>query len=293
MAKLKTSTSHGHFVEVFGRDEALVKLKECGFDGVDYGFNAFQLDADFVLLEDEKTLKDFCAQQKSICDSVGLEVAHTHAPYYFCDPKHYDTDVFVQRFINAVKATAYLGSKHIVIHPTRYPDPENTMEQYYDINTRFYKRLQPYALDYGVTIAIENLCAVHPISRIGVPSHDCSAEKLIRLIDGLGDGFCACLDTGHAYFCGQDPATQARLLGDRLQVLHLHDNDGSDDLHIAPMFGFVNWDEMLKALKEIGYSGYLNSEINFLRSGGKKTIMEYGKFLNNQSRVFADRIEKL
>ena len=293
MAKLKTSTANGHFIELFGKDQAILKIKECGFDGVDYGFNAFQLDYDFILLESEDKIKEFFAQQKALCDSVGLEVAYTHAPYYFCDPKHYDTDVFVERFINAVKATAYLGSKYVVVHPPRYADPENTIEQYYDINNRFYNRLKPYALDYGVTIAIENLCAVHPVTRIGVPSHDCSAEKLSRLIDGLGEGFCACLDTGHAFFCGQDPAKQIRLLGERVKVLHLHDNDGSDDLHLAPTFGFINWEEVLKALKEIGYEGYLNTEINFLRSGGKSTIMEYGKFLNHQSRVFAERIEKM
>jgi glycosyltransferase involved in cell wall biosynthesis len=122
MATLKTSTAHNHLIHVFGEEGALVKMKECGFDGVDFSFDHWQLDYDYFLLQDEDTLKKFCARQKEVCDRIGLAVAHTHAPYYFCDPKHYDTHVFVERFINAIKATKYLGSNLIVIHPTYYPE---------------------------------------------------------------------------------------------------------------------------------------------------------------------------
>jgi sugar phosphate isomerase/epimerase len=293
MANLKTSTAHNHFIHVFGDEGALVKMKECGFDGVDFSFDHWQLDYDYFLLQDEDTLKKFCARQKAVCDRIGLDVAHTHAPYYFCDPKHYDNPDFVDRFINAIKATKYLGSNLIVIHPTYYPDPENNFERSVEINTKFYKRLQPYAIDLGVKVAVENLCAVHPITRKGVPSSNCSAEKLIRIIDGVGEGFCACLDTGHAFFCGQDPATQLRLLGDRVKVLHLHDNDGTDDWHLIPGCGKVNWEEVLKALKEINFSGYINTEVNFLRTGREETIMEHAKLVNKVSRDFIDRIEKM
>ena len=47
-----------------------------------------------------------------------------------------------------------------------------------------------------------------------------------------------------------------RILGhDRLAALHVHDNDYRRDLHNIPFEGRLRWGEIMRALKEIGYTG--------------------------------------
>ena len=65
---------------------------------------------------------------------------------------------------------------------------------------------------------------------------------------------------------GVEPEDAIRYLGaKRLQSLHVHDVDYITDLHTLPYQGKVNWAEITKALKEIGYEGDFTYEAdNFL-----------------------------
>ena len=74
----------------------------------------------------------------------------------------------------------------------------------------------------------------------------------------------ACVDTGHALLTGTAPekflsGMNAATLG----ALHLHDNDGKDDLHLLPTRGVIAWESVLTPLKKIGYRGDLTLEIMF------------------------------
>ena len=57
-------------------------------------------------------------------------------------------------------------------------------------------------------------------------------------------------------------------LKDSLKVLHLHDNFGKlgegvhCDKHLPPYFGTVDWEMLVKGLKETGYQGTFNYEVN-------------------------------
>lgn len=48
-------------------------------------------------------------------------------------------------------------------------------------------------------------------------------------------------------------------------MLHLHDNCRNRDLHAVPFAGTIPWEETMIALKEIGYTGDFNMEIDFER----------------------------
>lgn len=95
----------------------------------------------------------------------------------------------------------------------------------------------------------------------------------VRLIDELNEAageelFGFCLDVGHANLLGKNMYQSLLTLGDRLKILHIHDNDGVSDLHTMP-FTFerswnessTDWEGFLCGLKEIGYRGVLNFEV--------------------------------
>ena len=57
-------------------------------------------------------------------------------------------------------------------------------------------------------------------------------------------------------------------LGNRLTCLHIHDNNGKNDLHLMPYTNadtwegklVTDWNGMLEGLKEIGYKGNISFE---------------------------------
>ena len=76
-------------------------------------------------------------------------------------------------------------------------------------------------------------------------------DELNKLADERLFGFC--LDVGHATLLGKDLYRFISILGDRLQVLHVHDNNGLQDEHLFPYMGITNWDRFCRALGEYNY----------------------------------------
>ena len=63
-----------------------------------------------------------------------------------------------------------------------------------------------------------------------------------------------CLDFGHAHMLGGAPEAVEALSG-HVITTHVHDNDGTDDIHLVPFDGTIDWVETLTALWKIGYAG--------------------------------------
>ena len=88
-------------------------------------------------------------------------------------------------------------------------------------------------------------------------------EQPIDLIDAIDrTNVAPCLDTGHAFVAGYEPADFAKALGDRLRVLHVHDNLGMQDQHVAPFAGEINWESFMASLKNIGFNGVFSFEVH-------------------------------
>lgn len=69
-----------------------------------------------------------------------------------------------------------------------------------------------------------------------------------------------CFDAGHCHVHFQDNFDFNRFK-DRIFAVHLHDNDQSDDLHLIPFEGTINWKNYIKALKENHYDGPVTLEL--------------------------------
>ena len=60
-------------------------------------------------------------------------------------------------------------------------------------------------------------------------------DELNRLAGQVCFGFC--LDTGHLLLCSQEVKNSLLKLGNRMDAMHVHDNDGVSDKHLAPCSG--------------------------------------------------------
>ena len=68
-----------------------------------------------------------------------------------------------------------------------------------------------------------------------------------------------CFDAGH-YHVHFNDEFNFEFFKDRIFAVHLHDNDKSDDLHLLPYDGTINWQDVMNKLKENNYKGPITLE---------------------------------
>lgn len=102
-----------------------------------------------------------------------------------------------------------------------------------------------------------------------------SVDQILKIIEDAGNSehFAVCLDTGHLNmhlnkgFTTQTHREYILKAGSKLRALHIANNDGSADMHCLPYNlkagagRLVDWQEVVEALKEIGYKHLFNFEV--------------------------------
>lgn len=288
------------FIDKYTDKETTDMICDAGFDAMDYCL-ANQKFYNGEKSEDE--LIEYFKNIRKYAESKGLSIHQTHSPCPSGSADEAEDKRLFDNIARSVKYASYLGAKIIVVHAKDHLvyEENGNPERLFEMNMDFYNRLKPYAEEYGVKIALENLPQQHRFSplhqfwgRFKVVKSICSTpEEFVRYLDELNsDAFVACLDIGHAMIAGQNPSELIRRLGGRrLKALHVHDNDGLRDMHTIPFYGgMADWDEIVKALCEIGYDGAFSLEAgNFLTPiptelypAGTKMMGATARFLSNK-----------
>ena len=104
----------------------------------------------------------------------------------------------------------------------------------------------------------------------------------------------ACLDIGHAEMrtAGDGAVNMIRKMGHRIKALHLHDNDLLHDSHQLPFSMNIDFSSVVKALKEIGYSGYFTLEAKSYLEGRNVDLLDGVKTLKDSAKRLADMFDK-
>ena len=127
-----------------------------------------------------------------------------------------------------------------------------------------YSALIPALREHHVVVCLENMFTggTEGMRYAAVCSdfHQ-AAEWIDRLNDIAGEElFGFCFDAGHCTLTGQNMRYSLNVIGKRLKVLHINDNDGHTDWHVAPYMGVGNWEAFIDGLRDIGYDGDLSFE---------------------------------
>ncbi len=89
-----------------------------------------------------------------------------------------------------------------------------------------------------------------------------NTDALLRLMDAVGhDNLGAVLDTGHQHAQKEILPLSVEKLGGRIHYLHVSDNDGQTNHHLALGRGTVDWDGVFLALKKHAFSGYVAVDV--------------------------------
>lgn len=247
-----------HTADAFGDKESCRMIKDAGFDALDYSM--------FRMTSDECPLcgndyKAYVRELKDYTDSLGISFVQGHAPfpsYRATDPAYSAT--IKERILRSIEISGMLGISHLVVHPIA--PSVLAGEDCKEFNMAFYRSLLPQAKEYNVKICLENMWGRDTKRNYIVPNVCSFASEFADFLDTLdSEYFVACLDLGHCGLIGEDADQAIRILGhDRLQALHVHDNNHLADQHILPFYGKMDWNAILTALREINYQGNFTYE---------------------------------
>lgn len=273
----------------FGEEDAIRMLARAGFDAYDYSQFAMLEDASHPM--NQPDYADYIRHLRQVADDCGIVCNQSHAPYPSSWQEQEKTDAVFQKLIRSMEAAAMLGAKVIVVHPMqhlRYLGNEDTLRK---MNIDFYQSLIPYARQFGIRIATENMWQYerHVV-------HSCCSrpEEFCDYIDSANSPWLvACLDVGHASLVHQDLSEMIHKLGrNRLQALHVHDTDYIADLHTLPFMAKMDFKVITDALHDIGYEGDLTLEAStFCDRVPDGLIPSALRFMADAARYLADCVQ--
>lgn len=255
-------------------EDACRMIRQAGFTGVDWtlynGWDRKKLHnrqlGPCIFENSLSEIEEHYRRELEAFKSHGLKLVQAHAPFplYIKDFPEF-TDYAIDICRRCARFCAKVGVPYLVVHgiSLMIDDYGQTPETIRHMNLRLYESLIPDILDTGMVICLENLFTGYRGHAIeGVCS---DADEAVWYIDSLNEKagqecFGLCLDTGHLNVLGKNPGVYIRKLGTRIKALHIHDNRGVEDEHLAPYAGTIIWRDVMVALKDAGYRGAVNFE---------------------------------
>lgn len=292
--KISTSLNHAMKIEGVNAAESARMMKKAGFDAVDISMCR-------DMLEPEKMLSPEWAQiiydESDALKAAGLEIAQCHLPYYGGHlPLPGDgsaqafIDLFGESWAHAIEIAGQVKCPVAVMHP--FFDMHAPAQKTYDGNVQLIEMLMPTLKKWNVKLALEN-CYGHDGNY--VDGHAARPEDIMEILKRVDAEYVgACIDTGHANIFKINIGSMARLYGKRLFALHVNGNAGGDS-HCVP-YSISGWTEQMDyhdfsaALKEIGYQGSYNLEVD-VGNLPKGCGQPYLNFAASVARGLADLAE--
>lgn len=262
-------------------DTGFRMIKEAGFTCCDFSLNMYLKNTDLYLHRvngffdppiDE--MERFFAPHKEAAKKHGIRIHQMHMPYpnFIPDAAQEINDYLLKEMApKSLQICDYFDCKYIVIHGLKVKQFYGSEEAEWAKTEEFIETIAPMAKELGITICAENIYTSAGKHIVDGPC--CNARKMAERIDRINEKFRAevlgfCFDTGHANLVGIDFEKFLGTIGQRLKVLHIHDNDGIADLHQMP-FTFTktrenhpstDWNGFLRGLKAAKFDGVLSFE---------------------------------
>jgi len=185
--------------------------------------------------------------------SYGLRYS-VHAPFTDVNlsaDDDYVRNAIMERLETSVKWASELGEV-LVFHPGNSTVAERVSPgSAWDSNLQSVRRLLRFAEDHGVKALIENVPEPFPYVMKSV-------EHFARFFEEIGEAGMV-LDVAHANLRGE-ALEFIRRFGDRMEHVHVSDNDGGSDIHLGVGEGSIDWEKTLKALKGSPFDGWVTVE---------------------------------
>lgn len=221
------------FTPTIPLEERLRLISAAGFDGVMLGFS-----------------DEYRHTQYELADRAGLKIENVHSPFDRMNAlweKRDDSDYIYKRTAECIRICAANDVRKVIVHPTDGMIPPRITFGFINFN-----KLISLAENYNVKLLFENIQLPQFLDPLFVEFGESGSV-----------GFC--YDVGHENcFTRGDDRLFAH--GDKLEALHIHDNDGSSDGHMIPFDGCIDFEGFLKKVRKLRYGGALSLELYMTKS---------------------------
>lgn len=204
----------------------------------------------FFFDADEATIK----ATAQVFRNAGIAIRSVHAPFGGDNNlSHLDAEKrmgAIETHKRLLRRVSWAGVQLIIVHPG-VASPAEQIPEMSRIIVDSLAELVPVAEESGVKLALENMLPRHPGS-------DCAQlRSFVTQINSPWLG--VCFDTGHAHVSAKmtgaftSSAAGFEILKDLVITFHLHDNDGTRDMHLPPGYGTVNWNDFAASLRAMNF----------------------------------------
>ena len=184
-------------------------------------------------------------EQVKLCKKLGLNIIFAHLGYQNINSiweEGQAGDKEVERYKKDIKNCKENEIDMVIMHLVS----GNVATQYNELGLERLRQITEYAKKLDVKIAFENTKIKGYL------------EYVLSNIKDENIGIC--FDAGH-YHAHFNDEFNFELFKNRIFAVHLHDNDKSDDLHLIPFDGTLDWQDTMRKLKESNYSGPITLEL--------------------------------
>lgn len=287
---LKISTNTGGFYSRMDIGDSVKLISDAGFDCYDCSF--CDLSESVAQFFSKDRFRQSALEIRQYADSLGIVCNQAHAEFPTSRGNEADEEIF-QTLVENVETAAILGAKIIVVHPIQHLNYAEHPRELFQMNVEFYKKLIPYAEEFNIRIATENMWQCNNGSHIPSDSVCSRAWEFCELIDTVNSPWLVgCFDIGHASLMDADIPSFIKTMGaERLQALHIHDTDFVHDNHTLPYIQKIDFSPILLALKEIGYCGDITFEANsFFQRFPDALLLDASRLMCSIGKYFAAQI---
>jgi len=199
-------------------------------------------------------------QAARLIDALQLEPYSLHTPFGpeidITSPDPEQRAYTLHEILLAIEAAAALGAKYFVLHPgpdTPFDPSGEQRLQRMDHAAVVLNTLHDRCRQQGIELLLENML---PHLFGGQVKEMLWIIGAIKAVDVR-----TCLDTGHAFIAGcLQEMTHKMSAG--LKLVHVNDNQGHGDDHLAPPLGGIDWVQFLADLERVHFQGVLMLELS-------------------------------
>lgn len=227
--------------------ETIDAIKKTGFKNV------------FIQWYDDNEWEYSQEEQLKYARKLGLNVIFAHLGYQKINSIWEENEIgeqLVERYINDIKVCKENGISLVIMHLSSKPNPP----KYNEIGLNRLRKIIDYANSVDVKIAFENTRTKGYL------------EYVFNNIDSNNIGIC--YDAGHCHAYFKDKFNW-KLFKNRIFAVHLHDNEGTEDQHLIPFDGNIEWKKVISDLNNANYIGPITLELCYRKEYLNMSLEEF------------------
>jgi sugar phosphate isomerase/epimerase len=287
--KLRIATTTSDFgVNCETDEERIYELYQAGFRNIDLSMYSFEEDSVYVQDNWQDTVENLKAQAVEL--GMQFVQAHSQGGNPLSEEES-EAEWILTTTLRQIEICEILDIENIVVHAGYLGNA--TKEEWFKANKDFYEKLLPTAERCGVNVLCENSTKVNMGDRYYINTGK-DMREFIKYVNH--PNFHGCWDTGHANCEEGGQYDDIMELGEEMYAIHFAENDGASDGHLLMYCGTLDNDEVMRALRDVGFKGYFTLECDARKrvsnwKGPELPIMkEVGTLIGRYTRQQQERL---